>query len=76
MNFVLIKTVENEDWWINPAHVYGINKNELGRMEIYLQDDILETTEFQNPGELMDYLGIEYNAMQLEESATEETDND
>lgn len=72
MNFVLIKTVENEDWWINPNQVYGINRNELGRIEIYLQDDILETSEFENPGDLMDYLGIQYNAMQIEESEMEE----
>jgi hypothetical protein len=76
MNFVLIKTVEDENWWINPTQIYGINKNEVGRMEIYLQDDILETSEFDNPGDLMDYLGIQYNSMQIEETGTEEEDND
>ena len=76
MNFVLIKTVEGEEWWINPTQIYGINKNSDGQMEIYLQDDILETSEFENPGDLMDYLGIQYNAMQIEEIAPEEVSNE
>ena len=50
MTFVLIKTVDEENWWINPTQIYGINKNDVGNMEIFIEEDILETAEFQDPG--------------------------
>lgn len=75
MTFVLIKTVDGEDWWINPSQIYGINKNDDGNMEIFIEEDILETLEFQDPGSLMDYLGVNYNHNQIEEDAEEQDDD-
>jgi hypothetical protein len=75
MTFVLIKTVDGEDWWINPSQIYGISRNEAGNMEIFIEEDILETLEFQDPGSLMDYLGVQYNHNQIEEDAEEQDDD-
>tara|TARA_B100000424_G_scaffold270386_1_gene269580 strand:- start:263 stop:490 length:228 start_codon:yes stop_codon:yes gene_type:complete len=75
MTFVLIKTVDGEDWWINPSQIYGISRNEVGNMEIFIEEDILETVEFQDPGSLMDYLGVQYNHNQIEEIVEEQDDD-
>ena len=58
MNFVLIETIDDENYWIDPTKIYAVMKNPEGVMEIYISDDVLETNKFESLENLMEYLGI------------------
>ena len=59
MNFVLIKTVDDENYWIDPTKVYAVVENPDQHLEIYISDDVLETNKFESLDHLMKHLGIE-----------------
>jgi uncharacterized membrane protein YebE (DUF533 family) len=59
MNFVLIETVDDENYWIDPAKIYAVVENPDQNLEIYISDDVLETNKFKSLDHLMKHLGIE-----------------